>query len=161
MAVATGPVWFQLYVFKDRATSASLVKRAEVAGCKAIVFTVDVPLLGRRERDVRNQFKLPNDLSVKNLLPAGLQESMQWVARSKSILTVVSGAVPTCSKRSLAVRALSSSDALSFMGTGFRCRSRRQVCSGNGASGIRSGHGAFRLPNVELNYARSHSAIVR
>jgi isopentenyl diphosphate isomerase/L-lactate dehydrogenase-like FMN-dependent dehydrogenase len=33
--------------------------------------------------------------------------------------------------------------------------------SGNGASGIRSGHGAFRLPNVELNYARSHSAIVR
>ena len=66
MAVATGPVWFQLYVFKDRAISASLVKRAEVAGCKAIVFTVDVPLLGRRERDVRNRFKLPDDLSVKN-----------------------------------------------------------------------------------------------
>ena len=74
MAVATGPVWFQLYLFKDRAISASLVKRAEVAGCKAIVFTVDVPLLGRRERDVRNQFKLPDDLSIKNLLPAGLQE---------------------------------------------------------------------------------------
>ena len=74
MAVATGPVWFQLYVFKDRAISASLVKRAEAAGCKAIVFTVDVPLLGRRERDARNQFKLPDDLSVKNLLPAGLQE---------------------------------------------------------------------------------------
>jgi isopentenyl diphosphate isomerase/L-lactate dehydrogenase-like FMN-dependent dehydrogenase len=74
MAVATGPVWFQLYVFKDRTISASLVKRAEVAGCKAIVFTVDVPLLGRRERDVRNQFKLPDDLSVKNLLPAGVQE---------------------------------------------------------------------------------------
>ena len=73
MAVATGPVWFQLYVFKDRAISASLVKRAEVAGCKAIVFTVDAPLLGRRERDVRNQFKL-DDLSVKNLLPAGLQK---------------------------------------------------------------------------------------
>ena len=75
MAVATGPVWFQLYMFKDRAISASLVKRAEVAACKAIVPTIDVPLLGRRERDVRNQFKLPNDLSVKNLLPEGLQES--------------------------------------------------------------------------------------
>ena len=74
MAVATGPVWFQLYVFKDRAVSASLVKRAEVAGCKAVVFTVDVPLLGRRERDVRNQFRLPNDISAKNLLPAGAQE---------------------------------------------------------------------------------------
>src|SRR5258708_31430766 len=68
MAVATGPVWFQLYLFKDRAISASLVKRAEVAGCKAIVFTVDVPLRGRRERDVRNQFKMPDALSVKNLL---------------------------------------------------------------------------------------------
>jgi len=56
MAVATGPLWFQLYLFKDRAISTSLVKRAEVAGCKAIVFTVDVPVLGRRERDVRNQF---------------------------------------------------------------------------------------------------------
>jgi 4-hydroxymandelate oxidase len=75
MAVATGPVWFQLYVLKDRAISASLVKRAEVAGCKAIVLTVDAPLLGRRERYVRNQFKLPDDLLVKNLLLAGLRES--------------------------------------------------------------------------------------
>lgn len=74
MAVATGPVWFQLYVLKDRAISASLVKRAEVAGCKAIVLTVDAPLLGRRERYVRNQFKLPDDLPVKNLLLAGLRE---------------------------------------------------------------------------------------
>jgi 4-hydroxymandelate oxidase len=74
MAVATGPVWFQLYVFKDRAISASLVKRAEVAGCRAIVFTVDVPLLGRRERDVRNQFKFLDDISAKNLLPARVKE---------------------------------------------------------------------------------------
>ena len=82
MAVATAPVWFQLYVFKDRAISASLVKRAEVAGCKAIVFTVDVPLLGRRERDVRNQFKLPDDLSVNNLLPAGPPEFSDGTAGS-------------------------------------------------------------------------------
>jgi hypothetical protein len=40
---------------------------AEVAGCKAIVLTVDVPLLGRRERNGRNRFKFPNDLSVKIL----------------------------------------------------------------------------------------------
>jgi 4-hydroxymandelate oxidase len=74
MAVATGPVWFQLYVFKDRAISASLVKRAEVAGCKAVVLTVDAPLLGRRERDVRNQFKMPDATSLKNLLPGGSKE---------------------------------------------------------------------------------------
>ena len=82
MTVATGPVWFQLYVFKDRAISASLVKRAEVAGCKAIVFTVDAPLLGRRERDVRNQFKMPDALSIKNLLPGGLQEFPDGTASS-------------------------------------------------------------------------------
>ena len=74
MSVATSPVWFQLYMFKDRAISASFVKRAEIAGCKAIVFTVDAPLLGRRERDVRNQFKMPDALAVKNLLPGKLQK---------------------------------------------------------------------------------------
>jgi 4-hydroxymandelate oxidase len=81
-AVATGPVWFQLYVFKDREITASLVQRAEVAGCKAVVLTVDVPVLGKRERDVRNQFKLPDGLSVKNLLPAGLQEFPDGTAGS-------------------------------------------------------------------------------
>jgi isopentenyl diphosphate isomerase/L-lactate dehydrogenase-like FMN-dependent dehydrogenase len=58
-------------VFKDRVLSATLVRRAEAAGCKAIVLTVDVPLLGKRECDVRNRFTLPEHLSVKNLWPAG------------------------------------------------------------------------------------------
>lgn len=73
-AVASGPLWFQLYVYKDRAITASLVQRAEAAGFKAIVFTVDSPLLGRRERDVRNRFHLPDDLSVANLMRAGMHE---------------------------------------------------------------------------------------
>jgi 4-hydroxymandelate oxidase len=71
MAVATGPAWFQLYVFRDRAISASLVQRAEAAGCKAVVLTVDVPMPGQRERDVRNRLTLPDHLSLKNLLRAG------------------------------------------------------------------------------------------
>jgi 4-hydroxymandelate oxidase len=82
IAVATGPVWFQLYVFKDRAISASLVQRAEAAGCKAIVLTVDVPVIGKRERDVRNHFTLPDHLPIKNLLPAGGQELPKNVAGS-------------------------------------------------------------------------------
>ena len=90
MAVATGPVWFQLYVFKDRAISASLVKRAEAAGCKAIVLTVDVPMLGKRERDVRNRFTLPDHLSLKNLLPGGCQELPKNVAGSGVAAYVVS-----------------------------------------------------------------------
>ena len=74
MAAATGPVWFQLYVFRDRALTASLVRRAEAAGCKAVVLTVDVPLPGKRERDARNRLTLPDHLSLKNILPAGLDK---------------------------------------------------------------------------------------
>jgi 4-hydroxymandelate oxidase len=82
MAVTTGPAWFQLYVFKDREVTASLVKRAEAAGCKAIVLTVDVPFTGRRERDVRNRFTLPDHLSAKNLWPAGWRDLPKSVASS-------------------------------------------------------------------------------
>jgi 4-hydroxymandelate oxidase len=71
VAEASGPVWFQLYVYRDRAATEGLVRRAEAAGCRALVLTVDAPLLGRRERDVRNRFRLPPGLAVANLLPDG------------------------------------------------------------------------------------------
>jgi 4-hydroxymandelate oxidase len=71
VAAATGPVWFQLYVYRDRQATEGLVRRAEAAGCKALVLTVDAPLLGRRERDVRNRFRLPPGLAVANMLPEG------------------------------------------------------------------------------------------
>jgi 4-hydroxymandelate oxidase len=74
MAAATGPVWFQLYVYKDRGATAALVQRAEAAGCSALALTVDAQIWGRRERDVRNRFQLPPGLSVKNLMPAGQEE---------------------------------------------------------------------------------------
>lgn len=71
VAAAEGPVWFQLYVYKDREVTRALVRRAEEAGCRALVVTVDAPLLGVRERDVRNRFELPEGLGVANLLPVG------------------------------------------------------------------------------------------
>ena len=71
MPAAGGRVWFQLYVYRDREVTRGLVERVEAAGCKALVLTVDVPLLGRRERDVRNRFRLPDGLTARNLLPAG------------------------------------------------------------------------------------------
>lgn len=65
---STGPGtrFFQLYVFKDRNVVAQLVKRAERAGFKAIVLTVDTPILGRREADIKNRFALPPHLTLKN-----------------------------------------------------------------------------------------------
>jgi isopentenyl diphosphate isomerase/L-lactate dehydrogenase-like FMN-dependent dehydrogenase len=53
VAASAAPVWFQLYVTRDRGIARELVGRAVTAGCKAIVLTVDAPLLGRRERDLR------------------------------------------------------------------------------------------------------------
>ena len=68
---ATGPVWFQLYVYKDREATLSLVERAVSHGCTAIALTVDAQVWGRRERDIKNRFRLPKGLSIKNLMPAG------------------------------------------------------------------------------------------
>ncbi|MEO1366540.1 MAG: alpha-hydroxy acid oxidase, partial [Acidobacteriota bacterium] len=68
LEIATGPVWFQLYVYRDRGLTRELVQRAADAGCRALVLTVDAQVFGVRERDVRNRFHLPEGLEVKNLL---------------------------------------------------------------------------------------------
>jgi 4-hydroxymandelate oxidase len=68
---AASPRWFQLYIYKDRGITEELVRRAEAAGAEAIVVTVDAPGLGTRERDVRNSFRLPDDIAVENLVPSG------------------------------------------------------------------------------------------
>jgi len=65
---AAGALWFQLYPQPDAAFTTSLVHRAEDAGCRGLVVTVDSPVVGRRERDVRNGFvDLPPGLACENL----------------------------------------------------------------------------------------------
>src|SRR5262249_5103416 len=66
--VSTGPRWVQLYVYKDRGVPGSGVQRAEGAGFTALELTVDVPVLGQREADVRNHFHLPDGLTAANLI---------------------------------------------------------------------------------------------
>lgn len=65
-AASDGPKWFQLYVHPDRNVSKRMVQRAEAAGYKAICLTVDVPRLGRRERDFRNRFDYPPGVAHQN-----------------------------------------------------------------------------------------------
>lgn len=67
-AAPAGPRWFQLYVHKERAFTASLVARAKAAGYRAIAVTIDTPVLGRRCADVRNGFALPDGLVMANLV---------------------------------------------------------------------------------------------
>ncbi|HEY9728406.1 MAG TPA: alpha-hydroxy acid oxidase [Chroococcales cyanobacterium] len=61
------PQWFQLYVHRDRGLTRALVERAYAAGFQALCLTVDTPLVGRRERDTRNQFTLPPEMELANL----------------------------------------------------------------------------------------------
>ncbi|XP_063918002.1 2-Hydroxyacid oxidase 1-like [Zophobas morio] len=58
--------WFQLYIFKDREVTKKLVARAENAGFKALVLTVDAPISGLRLADIRNKFVLPPHLKFAN-----------------------------------------------------------------------------------------------
>ncbi|GAB3936127.1 hypothetical protein GCM10027614_12130 [Micromonospora vulcania] len=60
-------VWFQLYWLRDRALVRDLLDRVVAAGCRALVVTVDVPVLGRRPRDLRNAFRLPAEVVAANL----------------------------------------------------------------------------------------------
>ena len=66
---ATGAdLWFQLYIQPDLTFTESLVRRAEAAGCRALVVTVDSPTLGRNERGDRNDFHdLPPGIHCANM----------------------------------------------------------------------------------------------
>jgi 4-hydroxymandelate oxidase len=77
-------LWFQLYVQPDLAITEAIVRRAESAGCRALVLTVDSPALGRNERGDRNDFHdLPPDIKCENM--RGLGES----AKDGSVRQVV------------------------------------------------------------------------
>jgi len=65
-ANGSGLRWFQLYVFKDESMTMDLIKRAEQAGYKAIVITVDRPYGGKRMASHRNKFILPSHLKIAN-----------------------------------------------------------------------------------------------
>lgn len=58
-AAAHGPLWFQLYLQPRRADTERLVRRAEACGCKALVLTVDAPICGIRNDELRAGFRLP------------------------------------------------------------------------------------------------------
>jgi 4-hydroxymandelate oxidase len=64
---ATQPVWFQLYTRPERTFNQGLMQRAEAAGCKAIVITVDTPVIGTRNREERAYFRIPPNFALPNI----------------------------------------------------------------------------------------------
>jgi 4-hydroxymandelate oxidase len=141
---ASGPIWFQLYVYKDRKATEAVVARAEAAGCEALVLTVDAPFLGTRERDVRNRFALPSGLSVENMVPSGYGGLARPAADSGLAAYVAELLDPSMSWKDLAW--LESITKLPILVKGVvRADDARRAVE-NGASGIVvSNHGGRQL----------------
>jgi isopentenyl diphosphate isomerase/L-lactate dehydrogenase-like FMN-dependent dehydrogenase len=66
-AAAGGPVWFQMYIWRDRGLVQDMLQRAWAAGMPVLVLTVDVPCAGNRDRDRRNGFSIPPRLTARAL----------------------------------------------------------------------------------------------
>jgi L-lactate dehydrogenase (cytochrome) len=77
-AVSPGRKWFQVYVWRDRALVKEMLERAAAADYEAIVITVDVPVLGRRERDVRRGFTLPPKIGLDTIIDGALHPGWTW-----------------------------------------------------------------------------------
>jgi 4-hydroxymandelate oxidase len=101
--VAAGSRWFQLYWSPDRGVVQDLVQRADAVGFGAIVVTVDLPVLGRRERDLRTGFEPPVQIdSVTD--PSLTWRELEWL-RSLTTLPVLVKGILTAEDATLALEA--------------------------------------------------------
>ncbi|XP_027921274.1 peroxisomal (S)-2-hydroxy-acid oxidase-like isoform X2 [Vigna unguiculata] len=145
---STGPGirFFQLYVFKDRNVVAQLVRRAERAGFKAIALTVDTPILGRREADIKNRFTLPPHLILKNF--EGLDLGKLDKTSDSGLASYVAGQID----RSLNwkdIKWLQTITSLPILVKGVLTAEDTRIALKAGASGIIvSNHGARQLDYV-------------
>jgi 4-hydroxymandelate oxidase len=87
VAAVAGPRWFQVYLLADAGARSALIERAVEHGYEALVLTVDLQRLGRRESDIRIGFELPFDVSVPNVAIAA--ESSMDAAADQSFVESV------------------------------------------------------------------------
>jgi 4-hydroxymandelate oxidase len=140
-ASGRGARWFQLYWSKDRGIVRDLLDRAAAAGYSALLFTVDLPELGRRERDLRTGFEIPEEIPVPIFL--SLAESMGAVSP-----TDINWAVD----KSLTWRDLEwlrSATELPFLVKGILTAEDARLAVESGAQGVVvSNHGGRQLDGV-------------
>ena len=72
------PIWFQLYVMRDRELGKTLMLRAKAAGCSVLVITVDLQMQGQRDRDVRNGLTIPPQFRFSNAVDFALHPGWVW-----------------------------------------------------------------------------------
>jgi L-lactate dehydrogenase (cytochrome) len=85
-AVSHGRKWFQVYTFRDRGLVKDMIARAAEAGYEAIMPTVDLAVLGQRDRDVRRGFTMPPKLGLGTLVDGAVHPGWTWAfARAEPI----------------------------------------------------------------------------
>lgn len=103
---ASGPLWFQLYVF-NRQGAAELVHRATAAGYRALVLTVDSPRWGHKERAIRSDFRLPTKANFVDQADARDTVAFTWKdlawLRSLSPLPIILKGILTAEDAMLAI----------------------------------------------------------
>jgi isopentenyl diphosphate isomerase/L-lactate dehydrogenase-like FMN-dependent dehydrogenase len=109
-AAGPGPRWLQLYVLRDRQRTLDHVAEARESGYSALALTVDTPVLGRRERDLRLGFELPADLPLPyvkgkdptvamtfaeqfQMSPSVTWRDLEWIAAESGLPVVLKGIV--------------------------------------------------------------------
>jgi isopentenyl diphosphate isomerase/L-lactate dehydrogenase-like FMN-dependent dehydrogenase len=98
------PKWWQLYVFTDRARTEAMLGRAVAAGYGAVVWTVDAPVLGTRDRDTRNGFTPPVGVSGDLVFdPALTWDDLAWIRRAAPGLPVLAKGIMTGADARVAV----------------------------------------------------------
>jgi isopentenyl diphosphate isomerase/L-lactate dehydrogenase-like FMN-dependent dehydrogenase len=83
VAASKGPLWYQLYLIGGRDCALSAIERAKAAGFSALVVTIDTPVAGMRERDLRNGVKelLSDNLGSKLPFVSQLLIKPRWLTR--------------------------------------------------------------------------------
>ncbi len=78
-AAPDAPRWFQVYVWRSRSITEAAIDEAVASGYSALVLTVDVPYIGRRERDLRVDFKVPDHVTVQgDLFASNFDAGLSW-----------------------------------------------------------------------------------
>ena len=90
-AIGDHPHVLQLYLFEEREHSKKLIQRAKKAGYKAVFLTVDTPMLGRRNMEIRNQFKLPKVYKIANFAEDSDSAASETVMNGASLSAPGSG----------------------------------------------------------------------
>jgi isopentenyl diphosphate isomerase/L-lactate dehydrogenase-like FMN-dependent dehydrogenase len=140
-AAPDAPRWLQLYCFRDAGVTRALIDQAVEFGYRAIAVTVDAPRPGRRERDLRSGFVVPEEITVPALADAVGQTRPMTIFEAFGLLD------PTLTWREL--EAIATESPLPVLVKGVLTEEDARLAIDHGAAGVVvSNHGGRQLDGV-------------